>query len=65
MAHAVAEIQRATGKALDLRNPDHAPLAPGARHAVLPDADPVADLSHLIDQRHVRTVVSSGHIVHR
>lgn len=33
--------------------------------AVLLDSDPVADLSHLIDQRHVRAVVSSGHVVHR
>ncbi|WP_328833339.1 amidohydrolase family protein [Streptomyces sp. NBC_00252] len=33
--------------------------------AVLLDADPVADISHLIDQRHVRAVVSSGHIVQR
>ncbi|MEV6419863.1 amidohydrolase family protein [Streptomyces sp. NPDC051662] len=33
--------------------------------AVLLDADPLADVSHLIDQRHVRAVVSSGHIAHR
>lgn len=33
--------------------------------AVLLDSDPVADLSHLIDQRHVRAVVSSGQVVHR
>ncbi|WP_329150277.1 amidohydrolase family protein [Streptomyces niveus] len=33
--------------------------------AVLLDSDPVADLSHLIDQRHLRAVVSSGHVVHR
>ncbi|WP_329073884.1 amidohydrolase family protein [Streptomyces niveus] len=32
--------------------------------AVLLDSDPVADLSPLIDQRHVRAVVSSGHVVH-
>ncbi|MFJ4628248.1 amidohydrolase family protein [Streptomyces sp. NPDC088847] len=33
--------------------------------AVLLDADPVADISHLIDRRHVRAVVGSGHIVQR
>ncbi|MCX4815666.1 amidohydrolase family protein [Streptomyces sp. NBC_01239] len=37
----------------------------GIADAVLLDADPVADISYLIDQRHVRAVVSSGHIVQR
>lgn len=33
--------------------------------ALLLDADPLADISHLIDQRHVRAVVGSGRIAAR
>ncbi|WP_222441154.1 amidohydrolase family protein [Streptomyces qinzhouensis] len=32
--------------------------------AVLLDADPVTDISHLVHQRHLRAVISSGHIFH-
>ncbi len=42
MAHAVAEIQRATGRALDLDNPDHVPLDDQATFELLRASDSVA-----------------------
>ena len=36
-----------------------------AADAVLLDADPLTDITHLTDPRHRRAVISAGHLVHR
>ena len=62
-----AVIAAATGRAAEKvgRQAATGTVAVGSiADAVLLDSDPVADISHLIDRRHVRAVIGSGHLVH-
>ncbi|MFF1678375.1 DNA polymerase III subunit alpha [Streptomyces sp. NPDC058256] len=68
MAHAVAEIRRTTGKALDLDNPDHAPLDDPRAFELIRNSDVIglyqlespgqADLVGRLQPRHMQDIIA-------